>query len=301
MDVNGDGTVSFEELLHALRAADVTRAGAGSPAAAQFAAPGAAGKPPMSRQMTIAAMPGASCTWLWAACSVPQNNMRGQSSGVTSCRVRHMPVCAAPRPLSGTSAGGEQWVLQDVRDPNTGAYLKLDPATGLVYQEPVPGEWPQVVGVQDSTGVLRLTQRRDDGGLFAALDAYLRTSKWVQGRGWGIEAGKGGGAGRSEGVVWDVLNFIQLGYHTRPISVNCARRLTDMATCAFPCHPRVKFRDMFDHFDADRSGQLDMAELRQLVATILPGFTEGQLNYFQVRRRAVLALGRARCCSQPWS
>ncbi|KAG2427358.1 hypothetical protein HXX76_012552 [Chlamydomonas incerta] len=173
MDVNGDGTVSFEELLHALRAADVTRAGAGSPAAAQFAAPGAAGKPTMSRQMTIAAMP-----------------------------------------------GGEQWVLQDVRDPNTGAYLKLDPATGLVYQEPVPGEWPQVVGVQDAAGVLRLTQRRDDGGLFAALDAYLRTSK-------------------------------------------------------------VKFRDMFDHFDADRSGQLDMAELRQLVATILPGFTEGQLNYFQ--------------------
>jgi hypothetical protein len=39
---------------------------------------------------------------------------------------------------------------------------------------------------------------------------------------------------------------------------------------------------MFDHFDADRSGQLDMGELRELVVTILPGFAEGQLHYFQV-------------------
>lgn len=41
---------------------------------------------------------------------------------------------------------------------------------------------------------------------------------------------------------------------------------------------------MFDHFDADRSGYLDMAELRELVRAILPGFTEGQLLYFQVRQ-----------------
>ncbi len=68
-------------------------------------------------------------------------------------------------------------MLEDVFDPNTQTYLKRDPATGLVYREVVPGEWPQVVGLQDAGGVLRLVQRKEDGGLFAALDAYLRNNK----------------------------------------------------------------------------------------------------------------------------
>jgi hypothetical protein len=85
----------------------------------------------------------------------------------------HIPITSLPCPRKG----GAEWVLEEVYDPNTNRQLKRDPATGLVYSELVPGEWPQVVGVQDAAGVLRMTQRRDDGGLFAALDGYLRTQK----------------------------------------------------------------------------------------------------------------------------
>ncbi|PNH07904.1 hypothetical protein TSOC_005602 [Tetrabaena socialis] len=92
------------------------------------------------------------------------------------------PQQVARPPLSrqmtiASQAGGAEWVLEEVYDPNSGRNLKRDPATGLVYSEMAPGDWPQVVGMQDAAGVLHIIQRKDDGGLFGALDAYLRSNK----------------------------------------------------------------------------------------------------------------------------
>ncbi|KXZ45798.1 hypothetical protein GPECTOR_50g592 [Gonium pectorale] len=106
LDANGDGTVSYPELLHAMRADRSARA-----------------------------------------------------SGL------------------GAGAGGSEWVLEDVFDPNTGRRLKRDPATGLVYADAPPGEWPQVVGRQEAGGELVLGSQPLDGGLSAAFDGYLKTNR----------------------------------------------------------------------------------------------------------------------------
>lgn len=45
---------------------------------------------------------------------------------------------------------------------------------------------------------------------------------------------------------------------------------------------RVRFRELFAQFDANRSGTLESAELRRLMQALMPRATEAQLNYFQV-------------------
>lgn len=46
---------------------------------------------------------------------------------------------------------------------------------------------------------------------------------------------------------------------------------------------RVRFRELFSHFDTDRSGHLDGRELGRLARKLVPGATEAQVEYFQVR------------------
>ncbi|GIL82057.1 hypothetical protein Vretifemale_10958, partial [Volvox reticuliferus] len=42
---------------------------------------------------------------------------------------------------------------------------------------------------------------------------------------------------------------------------------------------KVKFRDLFERFDTDRSGTLELSELSQLVSQLVPGVTGSELKY----------------------
>eukprot|EP00798_Chlamydomonas_sp_ICE-L_P029768 gene29768-5416_t len=44
---------------------------------------------------------------------------------------------------------------------------------------------------------------------------------------------------------------------------------------------RVRFRELFEHFDRDRSGTLDSSELRQMIQQLMPHATDTQLRYFR--------------------
>ncbi len=49
-----------------------------------------------------------------------------------------------------------------------------------------------------------------------------------------------------------------------------------------PCHAQVRFKDLFDSFDADRSGTLEIRELAQLVKQLVSGVTVPELKYIMV-------------------
>ncbi|EFJ40112.1 hypothetical protein VOLCADRAFT_34708, partial [Volvox carteri f. nagariensis] len=40
-----------------------------------------------------------------------------------------------------------------------------------------------------------------------------------------------------------------------------------------------KFRDLFDSFDTDRSGTLEVGELAQLVSQLVPGVSAAEVRY----------------------
>lgn len=45
---------------------------------------------------------------------------------------------------------------------------------------------------------------------------------------------------------------------------------------------QVRFKDLFDSFDADRSGTLEIRELAQLVKQLVSGVTVPELKYIMV-------------------
>ena len=64
-----------------------------------------------------------------------------------------------------------------------------------------------------------------------------------------------------------------------------------------PLHPQVKFKDLFDSFDADRSGTLEIRELAQLVKRLVPKVTVAELKYIMVCVFVCVCVGgRLRAC-----
>ncbi len=72
-----------------------------------------------------------------------------------------------------------------------------------------------------------------------------------------------------------------------------------LSKCASPPSPlsvpppvQVRFGELFNSFDADRSGTLELEELGQLVAQLVPGVTQAELKYIMVRREGRRRRGR---------
>ena len=123
---------------------------------------------------------------------------------------------------------------------------------------------PQVIGWLDSKNQMQLVQHKPESGFFHMLDNYLRTQKVCGGvpASWGcaLLGGGGGGLGASS---------------------------TCSTTTQPDMHMQARFSEFFRAFDADRSGFLDMAEMRTLVQKMLPNATEAHVQYFQVGGRGV--------------
>ncbi|KAK3241898.1 hypothetical protein CYMTET_48379 [Cymbomonas tetramitiformis] len=111
----------------------------------------------------------------------------------------------------------EQWELEEMYFE--GKLYLVDRTERKVYSASSPGDWPRLVGRLVRGNQVELTKPPPD--LFKALDSYLRSNQ-------------------------------------------------------------KRLRDVFDEFDDDNSGALDGRELARMVKKLLPDVHAGELRYFQV-------------------
>jgi hypothetical protein len=171
------------------------------------------------------------------------------------------------------------WVLEPIQN---GQYL-LDRSTGMVYSNALaqggPGgsqQFLQLVG-QYQNQQLVMRARNNAGDLFKALDSLLKTQQVCSMRACACVCVCVCTCTCARVCVY-VCVCVREREREREgrLFLTCTSGLSAV-------HTQVRFQDLFDRYDTDRSGTLEMDELRVLVQKLLPDVKEQELRYFQVR------------------
>lgn len=73
----------------------------------------------------------------------------------------------------------------------------------------------------------------------------------------------------------------------------CNYQLSGSASVKVPCnacvtrcvHVQVRLRDVFDRYDTNRSGRLEMREVGRLIRDLVPDASDADIRYILVRSR----------------
>lgn len=158
---------------------------------------------------------------------------------------------------TGTGMQGDYWELEPVTVSGVG-YL-VDRASGAVYRDAQGGsEWPQCVGSIDSAGVIQIYSKRSAGGW----------AHWWRGAGWGAPCHAAHAPQRMSVLALGSLPerrrrspWPQAGLPARHglmlvLHLHAGNLFGALDT--FLKTNKVRFTDLFSHFDSDKSGSLEV-------------------------------------------